>query len=202
MGTTVVVLKQYRTWDWVQFPDGSFGWVAGAAIGTGNAAPVANSLSAEPLPLTTPTIDGLRVHVRPNLAAPVVASAFHGQKALVLKRWLGWLRILLPDGTRGWVDGALIASAAAQQDETAHAGSEPAPTSTHPTGPTITATVRVHARPGLQAPVLRLAVAGTHVQVLGSRGQWVRALLPDGESGWISSAYVHLLCPLCGRGVR
>lgn len=193
-GTSLVVLKQYNSWDWVQLPNGSFGWVAGAAIGTGGTP--AEAVAAQPLLLTTPSVYGLRVHARPNLAAPIVGVTSHGQKLLVVKRWLGWQRVVLPSGIRGWVDGAYIGSGSGAAGSTYRARNEAAPPSdsagatTGATGSTISATVRVHARPGLEARVLGIAPEGVRVRVLSSMGQWARVRLPGGRWGWVYRAYL------------
>jgi uncharacterized protein YgiM (DUF1202 family) len=209
-GTRVVVLKQYRSWDWVQLPDASFGWVSGTGIGLGGRARAAGGSGSQPFSLTTTAVDGLRVHLRPNLAAPAVASASQSQKLLVLKRWHGWAYILLSDGTGGWADGSFIRAGSGQQAETspapvkftltddALAASQGAPPvnpvrhrTVRPAEPTITTTVRVRARPGLQAPVLRLAGAGAHVRLLGMWRRWAHVRLPSGQTGWVYSAYLH-----------
>lgn len=189
-GTQVVVLKQYQSWDWVQFPSGRFGWVAGAAIGVRGAAAPRNTLAA-PLPLNVVSADGLRVHVRPNLAAPAVASAYRGQKLLVLKRWLGWVRVLLPGGTRGWVDGAYVAAGTTPQAPSGSAVSIHSRSRIRRAGSTLSATVRIHVRPNLLAPILRLAPAGAHVRVFESYLSWLYVRFPSGRGGWVDGAYVR-----------
>lgn len=204
-GTTVVVLKQYRTWDWVQLPDASFGWVAGTAIGVGNASPPTSASGPLPLPLTTTAVNGLRVHTGPSAGTPAVASVYKGQKLLVLKRWLGWLRILLPNGTRGWVDDIYLNSwGAGAGGSTVKSSlvsglvkSDAAPAAANPAGPTITELVRVRTRPGLHAPILRLAAPGAHVRVLNSWHTWVRVRFGSGQTGWVYKAYVNNPCKQC-----
>jgi uncharacterized protein YgiM (DUF1202 family) len=196
-GITVVVLKQYRTWDWVQLPDASFGWVAGTAIGVRNASPPKSDSGALPLPLTTASINGLRLHTGPAATTPALASVYRGEKLLVLKRWLGWLRVLLPDGTRGWVDDVYVNSWSAAWAGSSPATTVAAPVSASPAGPTITAMVRVRTRPGLQGPILRLAPPGAHVRVLDSWHTWVRVRFQSGHTGWVYKAYVNNLCKLC-----
>jgi SH3-like domain-containing protein len=191
-GTTLVVLKQYRTWDWVQLPNGSFGWVSNTAIGVGSGSRPRGGSAPRSLPLVAASVDGLRVHVRPNLAAPAVTSASHGQRLLVLSRWLGWLRVLLPNGARGWVDGGLTSTGtSAQRAAGRSAARQRAPASPRRAGPTLTATVRVHSRPGLRAPVLRLAAAGTRIHMIGSWRMWLYVRSGGGQTGWIYRAYVR-----------
>ncbi len=74
-GTNVVVLQQYREWDWVELPDRSFGWVIGSGVGAGGETQSAGTLAPSAQPLSTIRVDGLRVHVRPNTQSRVVAVA-------------------------------------------------------------------------------------------------------------------------------
>ncbi len=187
-GTTVVVLKQYRTWDWVQLSDGSFGWVAGTGIGDGSTPRSGGRLAGQALSLTRVQVNGLRVHTRPNIAAPVLASAFRGQRLLVLKRWNGWFRVLMADGTRGWVRGGYPFVGVVGSGDGHRAG--PTAPGRH-AGPTINAAVRLRSRPGLRAPILGLAAAGTHIRVLASWGKWVYVRFPSGRTGWVYRAYVR-----------
>lgn len=196
-GTKVVVLQQYRSWDWVQLPNGSFGWVAGTAIGTGA---TSSGQASAPPSLTTSAMGGLRVHVRPDVVAPVVASTYRGQKVLVVKRWLGWLRVELSNGSRGWVDGALLMKRALRPGRR-YAGWVRQAVPHHAArrwararwaAPHITATVRVHVRPGLHAPILRLAAAGTHVRILQTWRMWTQVRFPSGRAGWVYRSYVKV----------
>jgi SH3-like domain-containing protein len=194
-GTTVVVLKQYGLWDWVEFPNRSYGWVAGMGIGVSGSAPsmapAATHLAAQPIALSSTSVDGLRVHVRPGLSATVVTSVYRGQKLLVMQRWSSWARIQMADGTRGWVYSAFLTSGSGQRGVSVSSAAAPRRASSHPSGPHVTVTVRVHSRPGLRAPVLRLAAAGTRVRVLGTSGAWARVRLPSGGTGWVYRSYVR-----------
>lgn len=192
-GTTVVVLKQYGVWDWVQLPNRSFGWVAGTGLGVRGAAPAevpsATSLATHPLELTQPAVNGLRLHVRPGLAAGVVTAVYRGQKLLVLQHWSRWDHVQTANGIRGWVASTYLRQSSS--------GSTPARRfssarrsirfgSRH----RLTVTVRVHARPSLAAPVLRLAPMGLHVRITGHRGAWDRVRFPNGSTGWVDSTYI------------
>lgn len=107
-GTTVVVLKQYLDWDWVQLPDRSFGWVMGTGIGAGGETSVSGVLAPHAQPLSRIRISGLRVHLRPGVGSPVVTVAHRGQHVIVVEGWNSWLRVIMPQGQRGWVSGAYV----------------------------------------------------------------------------------------------
>jgi SH3-like domain-containing protein len=195
-GTHVVVLKQYGYWDWVQLPSGAFGWVYQVGLrGGGTSAPASpiGRLYVRNLPSIHVAVAALRVRSRPGLAAPIVHLAYRGQRLRILRQWNGWLRVFMPDGTRGWISSAYVSGAS---------GSSAAPSvqsspvmqgdgSTSYSAPKLTAGVRVHVRPGLGAPVLGLAARGTHVRVLGAVGSWVHLRLPSGRTGYVYGPYVQ-----------
>ncbi|HEX6507318.1 MAG TPA: SH3 domain-containing protein [Chloroflexota bacterium] len=200
-GTQLVVLKQYNNWDWVQLPDATFGWAMGTALGVRGETPSSSGMATYAQPLSSVRVNGLRVHVRPNVAAPVITTAYHGQHVIVLQGWNSWLRVLMPHGARGWVSGAYVdigggqATAAAPRHITrSHASrtrSWTAARRTRSGSPTITAGVRLHTRPNLGAPVLGLAVPGTHIKVLESWNGWIDARFQSGRTGWVYAAYVR-----------
>jgi uncharacterized protein YgiM (DUF1202 family) len=202
-GTSVVVLKQYGVWDWVQFQNRSYGWVAATGIGVAGAAPslvpTATHLAARPIALASTTVDGLRVHVRPSLGAAVVTSVYRGQKLLVLQRWSDWAHVQMAGGTRGWVYNAFLSSGSGQRRGSVSPEAAPrrastqvsTHTATYTTGHRITLNVRIHSRPGLKAPVLGLALGGTHVRILAISGLWAHVRFASGRMGWVYRSYVR-----------
>jgi uncharacterized protein YgiM (DUF1202 family) len=212
-GTTVVVLKSYDSWDWVQFPDRSYGWVAHIGIGGSAGSGSSSSSSAAAQPYERPigraaaAVGGLRVHLRPGLSAAVLTTAYLGQNLVVLKRWSEWTRVQLGGGTRGWVYSAYLNAGSGQRRESVSSTAAPrraspsvsAYGSVHvgtrvaalPTGSRLTAGVRVHYHPGLRAPVMGLAGAGTRVHVLARQGSWTRVRFAGGNTGWVYSLYVR-----------
>jgi len=206
-GTAVVVLKQYGLWDWVQFPNRSYGWVASTGIGVAGAAristPASTRLAARPLGLTSTTVNGLRVHVRPGLGSAVVTSVFRGQNLLVLQRWSSWAHIQMGSGARGWVYSAFLSSGSGQGRGSVSSAAAPRRASTriatraatrtarYSAGHQIIINVRVHSRPGLSAPVLGLATGGTHVRVLAVSGSWARVRFAGSRTGWVYRSFVR-----------
>ncbi|GAC1524045.1 MAG: hypothetical protein NVS2B16_32460 [Chloroflexota bacterium] len=196
-GTKVVILKQYRRWDWVQLPDASYGWVMGTGIGDGRTSPSSGDQTVPSLPLTQVEASAVRVHVRPNVAAPVIAAAYQGQKVRVLKRWSRWLRVLMADGTRGWMHSSFAGGASSQANGAAHRvyathhvyAARWVPV--HHATSWVTAGTRLRTRPGLHSLVITLAAPGTHIAVLRIWHNWVYGRLSRGGAGWVSRAFVH-----------
>lgn len=209
LGTTLVVLKQYRSWEWVQLPDRSFGWVMSAGTGTGSVprrsvpAPTV-SRPTQSLPLTRIGVSALRVHVRPNIVAPVIGAVYRGQGLITVKRWAGWLRVVTPSGARGWIRASYAVSGLAHRASGSHATryalfSSPvhrrlrAAFSAHTRHrlPTVTAGTRLRSRPGLHSLVLTLAAPGTRISVLRIWNGWAYGRFSTGGTGWVSRAFIQ-----------
>jgi len=196
-GARVVLLKRYHSWDWVQLKSGRFGWVYDAGLAGQGVHRAAAPLAVANLPVTRVTVGGLRVHARPNILAPIITVAYRRERVHLLRSFHNWTRILLPNGARGWVVDSYLAGMASAQGATSGAGFKRASSlsATRFTATAfdahLTAGVRVHARPGLRAPVLGLAAYGTNIQVLREVGNWVRVRFRSGRVGYVDALYVR-----------
>jgi uncharacterized protein YgiM (DUF1202 family) len=111
----------------------------------------------------------------------------------------GWAHVQLPNGTVGWVSGSVIGGASSATPTyntyTPRKSSKSKSTSRSSAGASarnvLTAGVRVHSAPGVKAPVVTVAAAGTHVTVLGYRAGWVLVRLPNGTTGYVLGSYVR-----------
>jgi uncharacterized protein YgiM (DUF1202 family) len=117
-GTSVVVLKHYRQWYWVQLPSGGFGWVAGAGIGKGASSFFNNSPFVRPQIMASVRVDALDVRQRPGLQSPVAGAVYAGEKLHVYGHWNGWLWVTASDGTLGWVKRSYVAGPALKAEST------------------------------------------------------------------------------------
>jgi uncharacterized protein YgiM (DUF1202 family) len=218
-GTNVVILGKSHGWYKVQLPDGTIGWIVKAGVATSAPAATPQTQVAQPT-VGTPTqpkvqgapthsvhtatstvrVSGLNVHSGPSIGDQVVTVAARGQKLQVLARSNGWLEVRTPSGVVGWVKASLTSSGKKSANRV------PAPTSynsvkptrvqrvtarTLTTGPRLTAGVRVHVAPALNARVITTAAAGTHVAILRYNGSWVLVRLASGMTGYVFGAYIH-----------
>ncbi|HEX8917276.1 MAG TPA: SH3 domain-containing protein [Chloroflexota bacterium] len=299
-GAPLVILAKSNGWYKVQLPDGTVGWVmapfvsrSGQVTSTASTTPANIGNPVSPRQVRTATrvrshavatihVSSLRIRSGPSTSSAIVSAAYKGQKVQVLARSNGWLKVLLPDGTVGWMkasftsarsQGASQISSTAQPNNSVtrtttanhvfHSGSvvksstnvrsSPSLTSgivtvlppggayrvlgwsngwahvqlaggvvgwisgtvlgtavhasqsktyqsTRRSGASIlpgsgsyvlTAGVRVHTRPGVSAPVVTLAAAGTHVNVLGYRNGWDLIRLPAGSTGYVLGSFVR-----------
>jgi uncharacterized protein YgiM (DUF1202 family) len=106
-----------------------------------------------------------------------------GARFTILGWSYGWAHVLLSDGARGWISGAVIGVTPASSRVAARPKNIGG-------GAVITTGVRLHSGPGLARPVITLVAAGTHVQVLGSRNGWKQVRLPNRQTGYIYGLYV------------
>jgi cell wall-associated NlpC family hydrolase len=217
-GTNVVILGKSHGWYKVQLPDGSIGWIVKAGVAT--TAPAVTTQTqvtqptvgnqTQPKVQGAPThsvhtatsvvrVSGLNVHSGPAVSDQVITVVGRGEHLQVLARRSGWIQVRTSSGVVGWVKASLTSSG----QHTKSASATTAYNSVKPTrvqhatsralttGPRLTASVRIHVAPALNARVITTAALGTHVQVLSYRGSWVLVRLPSGAMGYVFGAYVH-----------
>jgi N-acetylmuramoyl-L-alanine amidase len=141
------------------------------------------------------TVSSLNVRARPSKKSTVQTVVVQGTSVTVLGRSNGWIKVALADGTIGWV----VAIGIGGNGSTGNSVNQPvaparqgqlAPTSVRE--PTIKARVsglRVHSSPSLGANVVTSVVRGQKMTVIARSGGWVEVRLPNGTTGWVSSAY-------------
>lgn len=154
-----------------------------------SSAPVAPRPSLPPLlagPRASIEVAGLNIRLRPSLLGPVRRVAAEGTKVVVLKQYLNWDWVQLPDRSFGWVMGTGVGGGG----ETASAGV--LATSAQPLSSIRASGLRVRLRPGVGAPVVTTAYRGQHVLVVQGWNSWLRVIMPHGQRGWVSGAYVDL----------
>jgi uncharacterized protein YraI len=154
-----------------------------------SSAPVAPRPSLPPLlagPRASIEVAGLNIRVRPSLQGPVKRVAAEGTRVVVLKQFLNWDWVQLPDRSFGWVIGTGIGGGG----ETSSNGTlapQAQPLSTIRAGG-----LRVHRRPNVRSSVITTAYRGQHVLVVEGWNTWLRIIMPHGQRGWVSGAYVDL----------
>lgn len=114
----------------------------------------------------------------PGHAAEQVSQAVLGTPLAILgTRDHGqWLRILAPDGYKGWMRSWSVIPMTAKD------------LATYQNGPLVEVDAlmgRLHASPTGRSPVIREAPLGVRLPRKGRTGNWVRTQLPDGEIGYL-----------------
>jgi len=220
-GQHLQILARQNGWIEVVLPNGSVGWVRGAA-NPSSPHPSQSSTVAAPSSSSSASISfsgGSRTSVPTNVRTGPsmsngVATVIPAGGAYQIIGWShGWAHVRLADGTTGWVRGDVIGGAKASTGSKTSAQNTGQVygqyTYSHPPSRSksashrqsskssgaarsvVTVGVRVHSRPGVKAPVIGGAAAGTHVQVLGYSGGWALVRLPSGQTGYVLGTYVH-----------
>ncbi len=200
-GQRMQVIARSNGWVEVRLPTGQTGWLVASYISGSSSSPRVSTSAkvtartAAPVSTAKMQVTGVRIHTSPSVGAPVITTTYAGQRLQVVARSNGWMEVRLSTGQTGW----LVASYAAGGSNSSATGASSSTKSSARAstskgvsgGSVLTAGVRVHVAPGLNARVARVAPAGTHVQVLGSSGGWTLVRLPNGQTGYVASAYVH-----------
>ncbi len=162
---------------------------AGRGTTSVSSAPVAPHPSPPPLlagPRASIEVAGLNIRVRPSLLGPVRRVAAQGTNVVVLKQYLNWDWVQLPDRSFGWVIGTGIGGGGESTATGVLAAQAQPLSSIRASG------LRVHVRPSVGAPVVTTAYRGQHVLVVEGWNSWLRVIMPHGQRGWVSGAYVDL----------
>lgn len=160
----------------------------------GAAAAVASSI---PAASTDGAVGNTAVNARsgPSTANPVVFTLAAGESVKIGESSGGWVHVYRPTGGDGWVFGRYLsmpgggAPADAATPPKTVASTAPAAADNSPYARLIGRTVGIGARVAVRsrpggAPVMMLE-PGDRMQIVDSRGGWLRVVTPDGTSGWV-----------------
>ena len=186
-------------WARVQLANGATGWIMGAYASAGS---WRSSQRSSPRRATTAKrgfSGGSKVQVAvnvrsgPSLTSSIVTVLAPGGTYRVLGWSNGWAHVQLPSGRIGWISGTVLGgrSAPASYRATGQGRSTSRSNAAPGRGSVLTAGVRVHSSPGVSAPLVGLAAAGTHVRVLGYSRGWALVRLPSGQTGYVLGLYVR-----------
>jgi SH3-like domain-containing protein len=190
-GRPVRILHWAPGWAKVRLSTGQVGWVSREFLGGSPAAssrPHVHRRHYHPFAGGRAVIAGVRIHSGPSLYDAVVAATTPGMRIRILGYDAGFAHVETSTGIFGWIAQQFVGGSAARQVRAVRrvrhfhrfVGGN---------GPYATATVRVHASPGLSAAVVGLAYAGERLMILRS-GLWDYVRLANRQVGYVYSAYV------------
>lgn len=138
----------------------------------------------------------LRVHSGPSTSTPVISSVAQGQKLRVIGRRNGWLKVQFSDGTVGWVSAAytsvrrkaVVHPAAGAGNAALSRTSTSTRSSAVTYGKVAQAALNVRSAPAMSGGIVTVLAPGGDYHVLGWSNGWAHVQLPNGTTGWISSA--------------
>ncbi len=199
-GQHMTVVAKSSGWVKVQLSDGSVGWVSAAYAPMKKSAlkVVAAPVATAPKSFSGGSTAAVAMNVRtgPGLRNSVASTLMPGASYRVIGRSNGWLHVQLANGNTGWVSGAVARgpkttySTAPTYKQVSYTRKTYKPAAARARGAVVTVGARVHSSPGIKAPVVGTAAAGTHVKVLGHRGGWTLVRLPSGQTGYVLGSFV------------
>jgi uncharacterized protein YgiM (DUF1202 family) len=179
VGQKLTVLGSRNGWYKVRLPNGTVGWVSAAYIrgsgGTSAKAPTTTYTYGKTARVT------FNVRSGPSTSYPILTVIPVGGSYHIMSWSHGWAHVRLPSGVVGWIDGQVTASTSSPTYSSYSSGR----------AARITAGIRVHSRPGVNAPVVGLLGKGAKVRVIGYHSGWDHVRMRNGRTGWVSSAYVR-----------
>ena len=198
---TVVGRDLFANWFQIALPDGNTGWVSSAYFRVTNfgGVPVTNSDYVQGRVLSA----RLNLREAPTTTARSLGQISQGQVYRVLGKNgdASWFQLRLPSGITGWVAGSLLYVTEPNRVPVVNNSTSGTTTITTTTGTTtvngLVGTVTAHQLNVRTAPDPVQGVAFTRIfrgqqySVIGRDAvtAWYQIQLPDGNTGWVSSAY-------------
>ena len=196
-GTSLSVLGKSHGWYKVSLPDGTVGWAVASYMRlsgspsttgtTGNpSAPARQGYPSRNRTLGTVAVsaNGLMVHSGPSASAPVITTAYRGQRLPVLAKRYGWLKIRMPSGIVGWISAAYTSARTSSGSRRRTGGSS--------SGGSKTAQVATNVRsgPSMQSSIITVLPVGGKYRILGWSNGFAHVQLSNGTIGWISGTVI------------
>jgi uncharacterized protein YgiM (DUF1202 family) len=196
-GTHLQILARSNGWIQIVLFDGTIGWIkAASATGGTHTASQTRATSFRGGSRVTVAVN---VRSGPSMTSSVETVLPAGGRYRIMGWSHGWAHVQLASGLVGWISGTVIrGSPTPSYQSYGYGHKKPArpaarsrQTSTASRGRNVlTAGVRVHSQPGINAPVVGMAAAGTRVQVLGYSRGWTLVRTSGGLTGYVLGIYV------------
>ena len=181
-GNRVGVFLRQGGWDKILLVDGIVGWAMAQYVG--KSVPSSTKKSGNHGAIHpvghTPLRSGVNLRSTASMSSPITAVS-NGLPVRVLHWSSGWADVQLTTGASGWVWRAFLGHRAPTNAPSPSAGKS---------GPHVTATVRLHVRPGLNARVIGVVTAGSRLTILRYASGWDFVRTASGATGYVSAAYV------------
>lgn len=201
-GEKVHVTAFANKWCWAKLPDGSWGWIAewllqfSADKGRGladEAKARGSRASGTPTPAWIKP-GAANVRSGPGLGYSRHGTLQQGHKVYITERKDGWCRVSTGNGF-GWILGELLeydVNAGRQLAAGASSGGQAvssAPSNTAK-GFVVGSVVNLRKGPGTNHDPVGLVVQGQTLYITETKGEWCKATVHSGNSGWISRGLI------------
>ena len=202
-----IIEKKDNGWSKVKTESGKIGWVSSKYLvntpsNSGNTSSQDNSSSSQNNSVATSgnvkvnTSSGLNVRKGPGTNHSIIGSLAGGSVVQSKEKSGGWVKVVLPNGSTGWVSGQYVSST---NESTSNSGSsqnnKPSQNneSTAASGRvkvTISKGLNIRKGPGTGNAIVGSLAGGSVVEVKEKSSGWYKIKTANGVEGWVSGDYV------------
>ncbi len=178
------VLDKSGDWYCVSLASGQKGWLAGWLVNI-EKSPVQTAPSTS----TAVRVNGNAVNVRsgPGTGYSVITQVNSGATLPVLGSANDWYNVGLGSGGSGWIAGWLVTAVI-----TPAAPPSRSDTTTGRNAVVTGSVVNVRGGPGTTSNVIGQVFQGNSLAVLDQSNDWIRVMLPNGNTGWVAGWLVSM----------
>lgn len=195
-----IIEKKDNGWSKVKTESGKIGWVSSKYLvntpsnsgntSSQNDSSSQNNSTASSGKVKVTTSSGLNVRKGPGTNYSIIGSLSGGSVVEVKEKSGGWVKVVLPNGSTGWVSGQYVSST---NDSTSNSGSSQNNNSTSELGRvkvTISKGLNIRKGPGTSNAIVGSLPVGSVVEVKEKSSGWYKIKTANGIEGWVSGDYV------------
>ncbi|MFU2418338.1 SH3 domain-containing protein [Peptacetobacter sp. AB800] len=188
-GAKVTVLEKSKGWVKIKDSSGKTAWVSGQYLSTSGSSSSNSSSESAGYIAYVSVNSSLNVRSESSTSGSVIASLKNGEKVQVIeKKDNGWSKIKTESGKVGWASSKYLVNTpsnsgntSSQNNSVAASGNVKVNTSSG---------LNVRKGPGTNHAIIGSLAGGSVVQVKEKSGGWVKVVLSNGSTGWVSGQYV------------
>lgn len=188
-GAKVTVLEKSKGWVKIKDSSGKTAWVSGQYLSTSGSSSSNSSSESAGYIAYVSVNSSLNVRSESSTSGSVIASLKNGEKVQVIeKKDNGWSKIKTESGKVGWASSKYLVNTPSnsgntnsQNNSVAASGNVKVNTSSG---------LNVRKGPGTNHAIIGSLAGGSVVQVKEKSGGWVKVVLSNGSTGWVSGQYV------------
>ncbi|RFU69368.1 hypothetical protein D0469_09870 [Peribacillus saganii] len=183
-GTPVTVYSQNGSWLKVTVPSKKWtGWIAKNYIAFSPIPAAKPAVPAAPVPAATfyVTVNSLNLRELPTTSSKVIQSLNKGTAVQLTEKKTGWGKVKIANGKTGWVSLTYLS---------AKTPVEPVKIPTDGKYITLTSDNDLLKGPGTDYEVIKIEAAGTRLEKMSVKADWMEVKTAAGVIGWVHSSYI------------
>ena len=190
-GSKVTVLEKSKGWVKVKTSSGKTAWVSGQYLSTSGSSSNTSTPSESTGYIAYVSVSSsLNIRSSASTSSSVLGSLKNNDRVQVIEKdGNGWTKIKTDSGKTGWVSSKYLVSAPSNSGNTSSQNNESVEASGKVKVNTSSG-LNVRKGPGTNHSIIGSLAGGSVVEVKEKSGGWMRVVLPNGSTGWISGQYV------------